>query len=336
MSADLSRWDRLKAEGVDGTGYIRLRISEVSSCAAYIARRLEDGHEAIVLEVETATIPSEPVYPKSVGFSVTPQALTPGRNGKTRLILSLSDSHFRSVFLALGEDIIASLEDAADSRAAIRAFIGRLERWQAFLRKHGATGLSLFERRGLFGELLFLKERLLERCSGRSALSAWVGWKGMNQDFQFSNGSVEVKTTGSNTPHVFHVSNIRQLDSNCAVNLFLWLLMIEESEAGNVSLPELVESIRSAISDLERHTFDHALTEVGYLDEHRDLYTSPKYTVVTARMFEVREGFPCLNESLLPVGVEEVKYQVAVAACLPFECAEDEALESLELTVIDE
>jgi hypothetical protein len=40
--------------------------------------------------------------------------------------------------------------------------------------------------------------------------------------------------------------------------------------------------------------------------------------VVQSQPFLVNEGFPRLTADSLPTGVEEVRYQIAVAACSPF------------------
>ena len=49
MSFLTDTWDRLSTHGEVGEGYVRLRLAEVGECAAYAARRVADGLEALVI-----------------------------------------------------------------------------------------------------------------------------------------------------------------------------------------------------------------------------------------------------------------------------------------------
>jgi hypothetical protein len=318
MSTAASIWSKLDSDGLGDSGYVRLRVAEIDACATYIARNLTDGREALVVEVPTSALPRRPSYPESVGFSVTPEVLKPGREGTTRLILSLSDVRFRDVFRSLGEDVLRALTSIESPSDAIAELVDRLARWQAFLRKHGTAGLGRESRRGLFGELWLLDEKLLGWLGSSEALRAWVGWSGANQDFHFESAFLEVKTTGANTPHAFHVSNFRQLDPAQSVDLYLWLVVIQESETVGQSLPDLIDELRSAVPEQHGQAITDRLVDVGYLEEHRQIYRTPLYSVVQSQPFLVNEGFPRLTADSLPTGVEEVRYQIAVAACSPF------------------
>jgi hypothetical protein len=245
--------------------------------------------------------------------------IAPGRAGRTRLLLRLANPRFRDVFHALCDDVVQSLAATSDEIEAVRTFVARLARWQAFLRRHSPEGLSLEERRGLFGELSFLRDVLLPRMDGVAAVRSWKGWQSANHDFQFAAGSVEVKTTSANLPHAFHVSNVGQLDDGATAALFVHLLHVSEEESGASSLPELVAFIREHLPDDGTALFDDALVEFGYLDAHTESHSLPRYTVRSRRYFVVEDGFPRLLGRMMPPGVEEVSYSVAVAACTPFE-----------------
>jgi len=311
-------WDRLTPNAGDEHGFLRLRLPVVTACAAYAARSTDDGSEALLLEVGTGSLAGITTYPQSAGFDVRGEAVIPGRAGRTRLLLRLANPRFRDVFHALCDDVIQSLATASDEVEAVRAFVARLARWQAFLRRHSPEGLSLEERRGLFGELMFLSEVLLPRIDGVAAVKAWKGWQRANQDFQFAAGSVEVKTSSANLPHSFHVSNVGQLDTTGAT-LFVHLVQVAEAESGERSLADLVGSIRERLGDEANAVFDDALVEYGYIETHTELYSLPRYTIHSMRYFAVEGDFPRLLRAMMPAGVEEVDYSVAVAACTPFE-----------------
>jgi hypothetical protein len=310
-------WDRLQTQGDFSSGYVRLRIPTVTVCALYASKNVHSGALALVLEVATISLPGNMDLPRSTGFVVSATTLTPGRGGRTRLILDLLDSRYGDVFRSLCADLTDRLAAVADEPAAVRLFVSRLVRWQSFLRDHGPEGLSLQARRGLAGELCFLRDELLPRM-GEVGAETWRGWSRANHDFQLPASSIEVKTTVANTPHSFHVSNVGQLDETSTPALHLCLTAINESENSGETLPEIVESVRKVLGTQASNEFDDRLLQTGLIPAHFDLYSSPRYTIRWRHLYRVLEGFPRLLGSSLPPGVEDVEYAVAVAACAPF------------------
>lgn len=329
MSGLFQTWDRLTTHGERGDGFVRLRLPGVRAAATYAAKSVPDELEAVLIEVNTQAIPAGADYPEARGFSVRADMLAPGHFGRTRLVLALTDGRYRDVFRSLADDVVTKLIVAEDEKDAIRLLIKRLSRWLSFLRRHGATGLSLEARRGLVGELFLMTNHLLERCGQDAAVGSWKGCRGANHDFQFPFGSIEVKTTCSNTPHAFHVSNIMQLDAPGQGQLFLYFVLVEETEAGDASLPGVVDALRDALDGTALEAFEDSLVEAGYLDSQREIYSSPRYSLRRERFFRVVGSFPRLRESSMPTGVEEVRYEVAVAACADFEVLSTDVLDAL-------
>lgn len=311
------------------SGFVRLRLPEVTACAVYAARSVADDLEAVVLEVKTEAIPGKAAYPEARGLNIDASPMSPGRSGDTRLVLALADGRYRDVFHSLADDIVTKLADVATEAEAVRLLITRLSRWQTFLRRHGHQGMSLEERRGLLGELYLLRTHILPNTDADTAIAAWKGSRRANHDFQFLRGSIEVKTTSSNTPHSFHVSNIKQLDSPGQGQLFVFFVLVEESEGGDASLPSLIDLVRNELHGAALDAFEDCLVEAGYLEAQREQYASPRYSLRRERFFRVDDGFPRLRESELPSGVEDVRYQVALAACTPFEVFESDVLETV-------
>lgn len=329
MTSLLETWERLTVDGEARAGFVRLRLSELRTCAAYAARSVEADLEAVILEVDTESIPANAEYPDARGLTVRVEALVPGRSGRTRIILSLTDDRYRDVFHSLAEDVVSRLLEAGDEPEAVRLFVARLSRWQTFLRRHGNQGLTQEERRGLLGELILLRNLLLAQWDQEHAIASWKGCRGANHDFQFRLGSIEVKTTSSNTPHSFHVANIRQLDSPGQGQLFVFFVLVEETEAGDASLPDVIDSLRGMLDGVALDAFEDSLVQAGYLENQKQNYSSPRYSLRHERFFRVDETFPRLLEGSLPSGVEEVRYQVAVAACTPFEVFPSDVLDTM-------
>ena len=328
MTGLAEAWGRLKTTGHGVGDYVRLRLPAVSACPTYAARRLSDGSVALILEIDKRVLSGLSDLPASKGFELSISTLSPGRSGRTRLIFALSDSEFLDVFSSLAADIVRTLVGARDETDAVAQLVDRLRTWQEFLRRFGSQGMSREARRGLYGELVFLRDYLLKVLPGTEAVMAWTGPRRAPHDFQTPYGSVEVKTTAAATPHSFRVANIRQLDDRGVSALYICVVRVDESEGGEETLPEAINRLRSALGASAKQ-LDEPLINAGYIEAQRSLYQSPRYSIKSPRFFHVAEGFPRLLESEVPNGVEGVSFSVALAACVDYACSDREVLEAL-------
>ncbi|MFC1574858.1 PD-(D/E)XK motif protein [Gemmatimonadota bacterium] len=255
--------------------------------------------------------------------------MSAGPGGKTRIHLQLSDTRYREVFRALCSNACEVTQRAASEKEAVSAFHQRLRHWQSFLQRHGPEGLSEQERCGLFGELLILRDLILPVIEAGTAVAGWRGCKRAAQDFQYPNRAIEVKTTRAAIPDRVSVSSVQQLDEEGMQHLFLTVVHVNENETAGETLPELVSSLRSAVSDSARDLLDSGLGEVGYSDAHAELYARTKYLCRELLHFEVSEGFPRLSRGQIPDGVKGVRYEISIDSCRPFKVDQDTLLQLL-------
>ena len=328
MTGLANAWGRLKTIDQKLGDYVRLRLPVVSACPTYAARRLSDGLVALILEIDKRVLYGLPDFPASKGIELSISTVSPGRSGRMRLILALADPEFLDVFSSLADDIVRTLVAATDEAEAVAQLVDRLRTWQEFLRRSGSQGMSREARRGLYGELVFLRDHLLKVLSETDAVMAWTGPSGAPHDFQTPYGSVEVKTTAAASPHSFRVSNIRQLDDGGVAALFVCVVKVDESESGEETLPAAIDQLRSALGASAKQ-LDEPLIKAGYIEAQRTLYQSPRYSIRSPRFFRIGDGFPRLLESEIPSGVERVSFSVAMAACADFVCSDREVLETL-------
>jgi len=312
-----SLWRRLVDERSEAGDWKRLRISSVSGAPAYVARSLTNGLEALLLEVPASQIPVDRALPDSAGFEVRAEPVTTGREGTTRLILSLSGPAFQDVFLTLAEDIVAELIHAGDSDRIAHLFMARVKRWQRFLATHGPEGLSEPERRGLFSELLVLRELIEAGCQPDEALDAWEGPDREAHDFVLPGGNLEVKGTASLAPSNISISNLEQLDDTGSAQLILLLTILSENRSMGTTLPELVSEVAGMTQDALGH-FKDRLFAAGYLDAHASRYNLPRYQVMGTQAFRIQEGFPRLVAENVPPGVTAARYSISIASLAPF------------------
>ncbi|MEZ4266639.1 MAG: PD-(D/E)XK motif protein [Myxococcota bacterium] len=329
MSSLLSAWGLLDTTGQRHGGFVRLRLGEVKNCATYAARSVVDQLEAVVLDVSTKSIPGDAEALDARGLSMRAEALAPGPNGRTRIVLAVADPRYRALFQTLAADVVSEMIDADSEKDAVARFVARLARWRSFLRIHGNESLSREGRRGLVGELLFLRNHVLAFPGLADPIGSWKGCRGAHHDFQFLGGSVEVKATASSNPRSFHVSSIPQLDMPDQHRLFIYFVALEESESGEFSLADLVDSLRDAVGASSLDAFDECLFHAGYLTDHSESYATPRYWLKQERFFRVDESFPRLLQERIPDGVDTVRYEVALAACTPFGVVAAEVVQAL-------
>jgi hypothetical protein len=319
MIADV--WDSLRSDNGQSAGVVMRRVLSDAPIDVFAAMRKPRNVPMLIVEMPTKALPLNfPV--SSRGFSINVVPTEAGPMGRVTVELELADPTGEPVFMALVDDAITRVEGAGDSNAAAAEFAHALARWQAFFRVHAFDGLTKDQQQGLFGELLFLRTRLVMAGSAAAAVKAWGGPSGSNQDFEWAGHAFEVKTTASNPLTAIRISNLRQLDDACVESLHLVVIEVERHENALQSLPQAVDATRALIAEsAPQVAFDLAerLIDYGYLDQQAGHYAGMGYGVRTLRAFRVVEGFPRLVESDVPNGVGDVHYAVALSAIIDFE-----------------
>jgi hypothetical protein len=321
-----AQWQALETEsrslGDDGW---RLRLARPVGghplFAATSGRR-----RVLLLRGAAAAIPPRADWPVCTGLEMLAVTL----DGHAYLGVALREPRFADVFAALAEDLARRIEKAVASGASgVAVFLGQLRRWQRFL-AIARDGLDPAAQRGLWGELHFLKYRLLPPLGG-AAVDGWKGPDGAHQDFQFAGAWIEVKTTLAKQPQSVRIASERQLDETRAPALFLHVLALEAHEGGAATLPAAIADLRAALTawPAARETFEEKLLAAGYLDQHAPRYDATGYAVRLAQDFRVQGDFPRIVEAALPAGIGEASYSLSLAACAGFAAAETEIAAAL-------
>ncbi|MFQ3671381.1 MAG: PD-(D/E)XK motif protein [Verrucomicrobiia bacterium] len=285
-----------------------------------VAMEVEEKRRVLLLPLPKSDIPPRRDWPNCRGLEVFSIALA----GQAHLGVRLLDATFADVFAALAEDVAPRVAASVNARAAAKALLDRLRRWQKFLAA-GVAGLTVEQQRGLFGELHTLRAHLLPGM-GRAAIDGWRAPRAAHQDFQFASGSLEVKTTPAKQPQAVRITSERQLDDTGIAALFLHVVVVDEREVeGEVtgvgeSLPGIVMRLRELLREDSQaaETFDDRLLETGYLERDAPRYTGRRFTVRKELTFHVGAGFPRIVEGQLAPGVGDVSYSLSLAACEPF------------------
>jgi hypothetical protein len=284
-----------------------------------------------VFSVVTDNVPAN----STNGMLVTSGVVVePGRlpgHGDT-LDLVLRAGAYTDIFTALVADLLVRLEQVTTEPGG--AVVNRLGEWQRMLAGVSPDGLSREQQRGLFGELHTLSELFLPTF-GPDAVYAWTGPDQQLQDFQFEQGSVEVKTVTGHDANRVRISSERQLDEVGPGALFLVTLALDARQGGRgMSLPELVRQVRNHAANLGvAGELEQRLVRAGYLDTQSRLYGDRRYALRRRTVHRVTDGFPRITEQTRPVGVSDVMYTVDLLAAARFLVSHEDMITVLEKKV---
>lgn len=326
-------WQEMEAE--DGSVW-RLRLARKEGTQPLVIA-LEPIHHSRVLLVPVlgVTLPARREWPECLGL----EWITISLDALPYWGVRLRDASCADVFTALAQDLDGRLALTLGNEQAAAELFGRLKLWQQFL-KASQEGMGPEARRGLWGELHFLHAHLLPVIGMDAAVSGWKAGAAAHQDFQFSHAAVEVKTTAAKQPQSIRITSERQLDETGVGALFLHVVIVDEREvpatagAPGQSLPDLVSVIRAELvgDPSLLALFNDLLFQRGWMNEHALRYESHRLTLREERVFAVRSGFPRLLESDLPIGVGDVSFALALAACVPFAVTPHEMVEAIVAT----
>ncbi len=245
--------------------------------------------------------------------------------------ISLRNIRYRELFDAVIEDVCLRALSTSLELEAFKIVLARIADWQKFFSEAAAEGLSEERRRGLYGELSFLRRLISCGLLEQTVLQVWTGPSNADQDYQFRKGAVEVKVSLSAQNQQLVISSERQLDTRGFQVFFVYHLSLAVKKQTGETLNAIVDSLRSLLSIEQQLVFTDLLFEYGYLDTQRAFYDEDGYVVRESNYFEVREGFPRITEELTRTipGVGKVKYCIDVPYCSNFKVSEDQAMKAL-------
>lgn len=254
-----------------------------------------------------------------------------------RLVLELKDIGYEEVFSVFAASMAGAVGRGTAARDAARKCWDILERWRNFFAEK-RDSLGREAQIGLFGELWMIRRLVEDGLELMPLLNCWTGALRTDQDFQFKAAALEVKTTTAVESDRIKISSARQLDDTGTELLILARVSLDERQNGGVSLPMLIDDLKSQASSLSawvRIMFEERLVQAGYVEEHRSIYENRGYSERSIDFFVVCHGFPRVIESDLPSGVVGITYDISMASCEPFRVARAEICQRLG-ALIDE
>lgn len=314
-------WHEMEEEGETNAAWLTRYARPQAGHPVLIALEQTTRARAFLVPVSREALPPRREWPECGGLELISVAL----ESQAHLGVQLRDSAYTDVFTALAEDVAPRVAGAKGAKQAAAELLGRLRRWQQFLTA-ARDLLSVEAQRGLWGELHVLLTHLLPVLGAAASVGGWKASAAAHQDFQFSAGAVEIKTTAAKQPQSVRITSERQLDDTGVGALFLHVVVVDEREvppggdAPGQSLYALIDTIRAVLSSdpVALGCFNDRLLDRGWLDTHASRYEGRRWTVRGEHTYRVRQGFPRFVEADLPPGVGDVSFAVSLAACEPF------------------
>jgi Putative PD-(D/E)XK family member, (DUF4420) len=323
MTTAAQLWDELGATTGQEPGWHARRVADASGAGILVAIRKPDGVLALLAELRATAVPPTAEYPVAQGFEVFPEPIDPGPRGRVRLCLILTNNRFRDVFSVLVDDIIENLRDCPREEDVVRRMIARLHVWQVFMRRHGPGQLDADAQTGLAAELIFLRDRVLDRVPAVAAIRGWKGPCGGCQDFVLSTVAVEIKGSTASSQDEIQISSLEQLDAEqTRTPIVLCRVSLSRGGSGSESLPEIVHELRARLlreDAIAKGVFEDRLLDAGYLDAHADHYGHLRYTVRRMDFYQVHDAFPRIGRGDVRQGVLSCSYIIQLSDCGAFE-----------------
>jgi Putative PD-(D/E)XK family member, (DUF4420) len=308
-------WERLAADEHTRGVTVR-RIHPESVYDIFIAIRHPDNCRMLTLRIQTRdadeALRRMHALPQTRGIEMQLVRLS---EGGSELRIVLTDGSLHEVFNPLADDIASSVHNASSAVGAVLAAVDRFEHWRLMLERLADSGLAPQARRGLYGELVVLRDFLLPAMPAPEAVRAWTGPTAANQDFQLPAAAIEVKTSSGKEPQQLVIANERELDEHGTATLILAHLSLDERRGGTgESLNTAVDRTRALVTAPSAAALlDDLLVRAGYLALQRALYDEPRYTVRKQHFWHVTGDFPRITEADLRAGVGDCRYHISSA-----------------------
>lgn len=231
-------------------------------------------------------------------------------SGKLALKFTLNYPSLDELFTKLCWDL---MNVASTNKNAEEAIVQRFKSWMKLFQKGATSTLSINQQKGLIGEVLFLEEKINDTGEDK-VIEAWVGPEGADQDFIFMNSWSEIKTTTIASESIT-ISSIQQLGGIFPGELVVYFMDRTSTNGRSViSLPMLVNRVKSNLKISNQNLFICKLALSGYLEKDSDIYINTKFNVKEKRTYNVNVYFPKLTQDNLPCEIVNARYELSLAA----------------------
>ncbi len=236
-------------------------------------------------------------------------------------VIRLLDMNLSKVFDSLCIDLVKEVSLTNGDDDFVRLLKTRVQSWQKLFAATDDGLLSSNQVIGLIGELKLLLDLVQAGyMSLGSAVAAWQGPYGADQDFIMENSAIELKTIRDDIDAV-GISSLEQLNVELIENLQLVIFgykKVAYEDPAGLTLNALVVELGTICHQypLILRELNSALLEGGYV--YNESYDYIRIAIVRKDVFDVGNNFPCLLQSHVPAGIIDAQYKISRQYINPF------------------
>ena len=298
-----SIWEKIEYSGDSQFVYKRLSFEGKPSLNVGLNAALQ---RCLILELPKKT---NLILPNSIKQNLS---LEYYENSKC-LCIVLLDNMFYDLFDDLILSIFNRIAEISDSDEYSREFINSFYKWSSFFENKKSERLTKDQIKGLFGELLFLKNQLLNSTLNvDDILKSWKGPYDEGHDFVFDFKDFEIKTV-ENSKNNIRISSEFQLESEKGKELELVVVSVITVAMNGVSIKNLIDEIKVIVLNNfgDNSILLNALFQKGLTFSNLIFYDIYKFQLIKETSYNCNdEKFPKLNKSNLPIEINVVKYNI--------------------------
>ena len=236
-------------------------------------------------------------------------------DGTYYISFQLTEKRQEDVFISMCSNLIDYSADALTEKEAIKRVEFRYREWRRLMEYKNPAVLSDEKRRGLIGELLYLKQVICQGKPVYEALAGWVGPDGADQDFVYDGRWAEIKTSELSSDRI-DIHSIEQLgDVGEHGDLVIYRVDPCAPETdGAFTLRKLVGSVLAECGGDIRcvELLIGKLNAVGYVD--MELYDKYPYKYFRNDVYDVNDTFPKIVRTDLRPEITTCQYSLSIAS----------------------
>lgn len=236
-------------------------------------------------------------------------------DGKYYISFQLVENTQEDVFIDMCSNLIEYSSDALTEKEALKRVAMRYKQWRRLMEYRNQSILSDEKRRGLIGELLYLRSVIENSKPLAEAVAGWVGPDGADQDFVYEGKWREVKTTKLSSDQIV-IHSLEQLGQKKDVGELL-IYRVDSCAPETDEAFTLRKIIKWFIDLFEGdmtliETFISKLSSVGYID--LDIYDKFFYKCFETEIYDVDESFPRITREDIRPEIIKAEYTLSISS----------------------
>lgn len=236
-------------------------------------------------------------------------------DGTYYISFQLIENSQEDVFISMCSNLIEYSSDALTEKDSLNKVSIRYKQWRKLMEHRNQAILSDEKRRGLIGELLYMKSIIEESKSMSEAIAGWVGPDGADQDFVYDGLWREIKTTGLSSDQI-SIHSLEQLGNRNEVGeLHIYRVDSCAPEAKDAfTLRGLISYfVKMCGSDLVLiESFTNKLNAIGYVD--MEIYDNYPYKYFQSDVYDVDETFPRICRNDVRTEIIRTEYVLSISS----------------------